>query len=109
MLIECADCGREVSDQAVACPQCGRPVASVTGTAPPVVVIPPKIETERTNRRHKEEMVSSTWLGVLGGGLFVVACVMGFNLVMILISAVIMCVALIRFNAARYDAWMDNG
>lgn len=28
-LIECPDCGHEVSDQAVACPHCGRPIRSV--------------------------------------------------------------------------------
>lgn len=31
-LINCADCGRQVSDAAVACPQCGRPIAG-----PPVM------------------------------------------------------------------------
>lgn len=33
-LIECPDCGRQVSDAASACPQCGRPIAALPGTAP---------------------------------------------------------------------------
>jgi hypothetical protein len=34
-LIRCPDCGREVSDAALACPQCARPIAGgVTGAAP---------------------------------------------------------------------------
>ncbi len=38
-LITCKDCGRKVSDQAAACPQCGRPM-----NAAPVVVTPPRVE-----------------------------------------------------------------
>lgn len=38
-LITCQDCGRQVSEQAVACPQCGRPMNPPTGHATlPLVV-----------------------------------------------------------------------
>ena len=33
-LIKCDDCGRDVSDRAPACPNCGAPIAGVTNTAP---------------------------------------------------------------------------
>lgn len=35
-LVPCSECGREVSDKAAACPQCGAPVAQQP-TATPVV------------------------------------------------------------------------
>ncbi len=34
-LIECPECGREVSDKALACPHCGNPIAPAE--RPPVV------------------------------------------------------------------------
>lgn len=37
-LIKCGECGREVSDKAAACPQCGAPVA---GPAPTPIQLPP--------------------------------------------------------------------
>jgi hypothetical protein len=41
-LLRCEDCGREVSDVAVACPNCGRPIAAQIG--------PPRaIQTRATN------------------------------------------------------------
>ena len=54
MLIECPDCGREVSDLAVACPQCARPIrteASDPGTAP---VVCRKCGTEYSSRIASE-------------------------------------------------------
>jgi hypothetical protein len=38
-LITCEDCGRKISDQAAACPQCGRPMKLV-----PVVAATPRVE-----------------------------------------------------------------
>lgn len=32
-LMRCSDCGNEVSDQAPACPKCGRPIASAANAA----------------------------------------------------------------------------
>jgi len=31
----CAHCGKEISPQAIACPQCGHPVVVASGAAPP--------------------------------------------------------------------------
>jgi hypothetical protein len=42
-LIECAECGREVSDKAAACPQCGAPVA------PPVVAAPKRKKAKKSS------------------------------------------------------------
>lgn len=40
-LIKCGECGREVSDKAAACPQCGAPVASALPPPAPAVIPPP--------------------------------------------------------------------
>jgi hypothetical protein len=42
-LMECVDCGREHSTEAVACPQCGRPVQTTSAVPPPPVsaLVPP--------------------------------------------------------------------
>ena len=32
-MIKCPECGREISDRAAACPGCGCPISSTTGTA----------------------------------------------------------------------------
>ena len=34
-LIACAECGKEISDKAAACPHCGAPVAAVAQAEPP--------------------------------------------------------------------------
>jgi TM2 domain-containing membrane protein YozV len=38
-LIQCPDCGREVSTEALACPGCGRPLKPPAGPTPPVVPV----------------------------------------------------------------------
>jgi hypothetical protein len=45
-LVRCADCGTEVSDQATACPRCGRPIAA-TVPASPQPSTPPRKKTSR--------------------------------------------------------------
>jgi len=52
-LIKCEDCGKEISDKAPACPQCGSPQAAgqtTTATAPP-----PKTEAAKETVYHKKD------------------------------------------------------
>lgn len=43
-LVKCSECGREVSDKAAACPQCGAPVAArAASPAPPPAPPPPTV------------------------------------------------------------------
>lgn len=46
-LVSCADCGREISDQASACPQCGRPLGDG-----------PAGDLQRPRRRHRVKKVA---------------------------------------------------
>jgi hypothetical protein len=41
-LINCSECGHQVSDKAAACPKCGNPIAAALPQTPPPVVPPPK-------------------------------------------------------------------
>jgi len=51
-LIKCEDCGKEISDKAPACPQCGAPqAAGQTATA----TAPPKPETPKDTVYHKKD------------------------------------------------------
>jgi hypothetical protein len=47
-LVTCPDCGREVSDLAPACPNCGRPMAARPSPSMPPPGIPPKKSSSRT-------------------------------------------------------------
>lgn len=58
-LIKCPDCERQVSDQAPACPSCGRPMASsmVIGTEKPI---------ELTSKRFKKISLVAAGLVLCG-------------------------------------------
>jgi hypothetical protein len=42
-LVKCDDCGHEVSTEAVACPNCGRPMNAAPAAGPAVAASPPPI------------------------------------------------------------------
>lgn len=48
-LIKCNECGKEVSDQAAACPNCGAPIAP----KPPLINQQPKVEVRVTQEKKK--------------------------------------------------------
>lgn len=56
-LIECPDCGHEVSDRAPACPKCGCPIAATV--------------TEQTGKGYKASMLVCLGLLVVGIVLYV--------------------------------------
>lgn len=49
-LIKCPDCGKEFSDQAIACPNCGRPNKETN----PTIQTPPNISSPSANQRYRD-------------------------------------------------------
>lgn len=66
-LIECPECGRKVSDQAVACPSCAFPITAATDNPADAQTI------EKTSKHHKGMQL----VGVLISSLGVVSIVTG--------------------------------
>lgn len=65
-LIKCDDCGREVSDRASTCPQCGAPVAQqTTASSEAPVSIDPKSHARVTRTGAKWEGIG--FLLIAGG------------------------------------------
>ena len=60
-LMNCGECGREVSDKAAACPQCGAPIAS-----PEPVSVDPKSHVRVTRTGGKWEGIGFV---LIAGGL----------------------------------------
>jgi len=46
-LINCPECGNQISDKAVSCPHCGTPIAAIQSDISKPVVIKPKYKTQR--------------------------------------------------------------
>ena len=64
-LIKCSECGREVSDKAESCPQCGAPIASALETEAAGI----KLRTiQQTSKRLKMQILISAalfWGGIV--------------------------------------------
>lgn len=68
-LVACGECGREISDKAAACPQCGAPPAPASHAAPdppPVVPHPPHPERMRSFRLYHAPPASEVIAGPAG-------------------------------------------
>jgi hypothetical protein len=63
-LIKCIECGREISDKAAACPQCGCPKA-VAGPAPGPQDIRPSIESDLSNDKAAPFLLIGALLGII--------------------------------------------
>jgi hypothetical protein len=95
-LINCPDCGHQVSDSATACPSCARPITAA----------PDHIQTiERTSRRYRNGMgvgfliaVLGAWLGIEIGaeGLSGFLAFVGFGI-------------FVAYFVAYVHLWMRNG
>ena len=94
MLVDCPECGREVSDRAPACPVCGFPLDAMT--------------TEATSKRWKRLVlwgVGGVFWGIgftLLGIYLVVPWVTAAGLVLVLAS--VGCIF-----SARFAAWWHHG
>jgi DNA-directed RNA polymerase subunit RPC12/RpoP len=92
-LIQCRECGRDISDQATACPHCGAPR-----------VVQQKVEIEATHRGLKNQMIWAVCL-MLGGCVGAMTAggqAAGF-------WALLMLAGLVWWLVARMGAWYRNG
>ena len=71
-LTKCPDCGREVSDQATACIQCGRPIKPAS--QPEVSVAPQTVKAGRQRSKLRNDLGSA--IALVGA---IVATVVGFG------------------------------
>ena len=65
-LIKCSECGRQVSDKAESCPQCGAPIASALETEAAGAKLR---TTQQTSTRLKTHILISAilfWAGIVG-------------------------------------------
>jgi hypothetical protein len=86
-MIECSECGTQISDKAAACIKCGAPIGNQSGSAAPVH---PIVTTELTGKKYKKmqllsvmliaasvvscvakEPQAGAWLLIIGVGLYV--------------------------------------
>lgn len=80
-LIKCPDCGRDVSDVAPSCPQCGRPFGPSTKnptiSGVPAAAGPSAVQTiEKTGKTYKAAMALGS-VGVIVGMLLMCVGTMG--------------------------------
>lgn len=88
-LIECSECGREVSDSAAACPGCGAPVASHSAEI-----------AQRSTASAVRPAAATPVLGVVGIVLGIAAVVMPYFAAVFLVPAAFIC-GLIVFRRGR--------
>lgn len=104
-LIACNECGKQISDKAAACPNCGNPIAEAPASKGPVVIEEaPVITTQQTGKGHKTVQMIGVGIVVLG----VVSCVAAETpnpVASMLISGVGAAVYL----AGSISAWWSHG
>lgn len=92
-LIKCSECQKEISDQAVTCPNCGNPIHPKGVTEKPV-------EVELTNKKWKKRAILSIILFFIGWIVMSKSLGLGFFIIFI---------ALLTGISSRIGAWWTNG
>lgn len=87
-IIQCGECGGNISDAAVSCPKCGNPR-------------PGTITTQQTSKKYKAAQLIS--IVFFGAGM--VACSMESAGA----SAALWVIGVSIYVAGRFGAWWDNG
>ena len=105
-LVKCPECGREVSDQADACPQCGHPIARTEGASSPGGAQ----TMERTSKALKKQQVYSLLLSLGGLG----AAIVGGGLeppspVTLLIGILASIIGFLWYVVIRAKIWWHHG
>jgi hypothetical protein len=79
-LIECSDCGKDISDKATACPNCGRPMRdAASGFVGTKTATPEEGDVKRGTQRSKGRSEVGSALAMVGIGVGVVAGVLTGN------------------------------
>src|SRR5688572_26286797 len=111
-LIDCAECGKQVSDKAAACPHCGNPMAATAPqTSVPPALAPTSVET-RSGATVTTQATGKTYkvIEVVGAGIFLlglVSCAIaeglsGGSIALILLGSAV-------YIAGGIGAWWDHG
>ena len=83
-LINCPDCGHQVSDQAPACPQCGRPINTAIvqqAPAPAPVVTPQQVNPQAIGAAVSDPLIEHNRRSSSGGAIgALIGAVLGYFL-----------------------------
>lgn len=103
MLIRCPDCQTEVSDQALQCVKCGRPMAAAREAGRSTEAA---ITTQATAKRYKAQMLVGVAILIVGVFMMVGSETGGDGRVW---GAVLFLAGLVLYLGARFRAWWANG
>ena len=91
-LIKCPSCGKEISDQAKSCPQCGHPISAVT--------------VELTSKKWKKYKLNA--IGAFCIGLFLVILGPSTSPAFSVIGGLLLVTGVILGIIGRFGAWWNN-
>lgn len=102
-LINCPECGRQVSDRANACPQCGNPIHTTSAAPQPIQVETANVvTTEATSKPWKGLQLLGVLITLLGMG----SCISGNDPTS---GATIAGVGGLVMIVGKLGAWWDHG
>lgn len=85
-LIVCTECGKDVSDKAISCPNCGVPISTLSST-PPTVILNKKSHTYTTRTGGKWEGVG--FLMIVAGIIMCMTSTIEFGMLSIFIGFIV--------------------
>lgn len=100
-LIACGECGKQISDKAAACPHCGAPTPSASGTGSTKGIV----TTQQTSKIFKVFQLIGVLIIIAG----VVACVGKSPGESTIGSTGLSMLGLLIYAGARIGAWWRNG
>lgn len=65
-LIQCSECGREVSDKAAACPGCGAPIAAPAASPAPAAPVVQQVQIVRQPKSRGVYIILALFFGIFG-------------------------------------------
>ena len=104
-LIQCPECGKDISDKAETCPHCGCPMK-----AKPDIVNGRQVQTiEKTAKQYKGQMVLSTIMLLVGIILLIGTCAITQGpSVWLVVPILIMVLAALWYIVAWLSAWWHH-
>lgn len=109
-LVKCQDCGKEVSSAAVACPNCGFPIAATTGAAAATAAPneTPKVLVEQTSKDIKGNLMLGGLI-VFVGGVILIFSLVGGSLVGALIGGAVTIWGFLMKWGVSFKRWTEHG